>query len=368
MTAGDDPMTYEGYARDILFNGILMNGGAPLGQGEPFYYQAFYPYFLAASHALFGEGMFGVLFLQRLFVALTAVAVTRIAMKLRGEAVWPIALVVSALFVWWKFAPIAADLLNESLYIPLLMAWAASLVTTCLQPSAARAAVERCASAGWRRSRDRRRCCRGCWCGRPVFRHFGSGRQRRSVMATLVACTLAVFSLVSIRNALVSYQFAPTSTELGITLLGGNPPPPGLVLDASKRAPLYDRLGIGGYTREVIEYAIAAPGLFAANMGRKALFALGFYEPYAEGWGYSPVYIAVWLSAILGTRSWPFASAGSMPVPALIPLLVAITQYVAVVIVYPKGERLILPVHTLLLPYAAIAAYEAWTGALRRFR
>ena len=65
MVAGDDPMIYEGYARDILFNGILMNGGAPLGQGEPFYYQAFYPYFLAASHAIFGEGFFGVLFLQR---------------------------------------------------------------------------------------------------------------------------------------------------------------------------------------------------------------------------------------------------------------------------------------------------------------
>ena len=186
-------------------------------------------------------------------------------------------------------------------------------------------------------------------------------------MTTLVVCTLAVFSLVAIRNALVSYQFAPTSTELGITLVGGNPPPPGLVLDSSKRAPLYDRLGIGGYTREVIEYAIAAPGLFAANMGRKALFALGFYEPYAEGWGYSPVYIAVWLSAILGLVA-ALRHAGGRPVPALIPLLVAITQYVAVVIVYPKGERLILPVHTVLLPYAAIAAYEVWAGALRRFR
>ncbi len=43
MTAGDDPMTYEAYARDILFNGIAMNRGLPLGQGEPFYYQAFYP-------------------------------------------------------------------------------------------------------------------------------------------------------------------------------------------------------------------------------------------------------------------------------------------------------------------------------------
>ena len=51
LVGGDDTMTYEGYARDILLNGILMSGGQPLGQGEPFYYQAFYPYFLAAMHA-----------------------------------------------------------------------------------------------------------------------------------------------------------------------------------------------------------------------------------------------------------------------------------------------------------------------------
>ncbi len=363
MTAGDDPMTYEGYARDILFNGILMNGGAPLGQGEPFYYQAFYPYFLAANHALFGEGMFGVLFLQRLLVALTAVAATRIAMKLRGDAVWPVALLVSALFVWWKFAPIAADLLNESLYIPLLLAWVATLVTTCLQPSPPRAVVS--GLLGGFAAITRSTAMLSWFLVWPAA--FGHLRGHRRVVAMLVACTLAVFSLVTIRNALVSYTFAPTSTELGITLLGGNPPPPDLVIDASKRTPLYDRLGVGGYTREVIEYAIAAPRAFAANMGRKALFALGFYEPYAEGWGYSPVYIAVWASAILGLVV-ALRRAGAGPVPALIPLLVAITQYAAVVIVYPKGERLILPVHMLLLPYAAIAAYEVWTGAVRRLR
>ncbi len=365
MIAGDDPMTYEGYARDILFNGILMNRGAPLGQGEPFYYQAFYPYFLAASHALFGEGMFGVLFLQRLFVALTAVAATRIAMKLRGDVVWPIALVVSALFVWWKFAPIAADLLNESLYIPLLMAWVASLITTLLQPSNARAAFS--GAVGGLAAITRSTAMLSWLLVWPAaFHHFRSaGRQR--VIATLVTCTLAVFSLVAVRNALVSYQFAPTSTELGITLLGGNPPPAGLVTDPAKRKPLYDRLGVGGHTTEVIEYAIAAPGHFLANMGRKALFALGFYEPYAEGWGYSPVYIAVWLSAIGGLIA-ARRHAGARPVPALIPLLVAITQYAVVVMVYPKGERLILPVHTMLLPYAAIAAYEVWAMARRRLR
>ena len=114
-------------------------------------------------------------------------------------------------------------------------------------------------------------------------------------------------------------------------------------------------MGIGGHTAQTIEYAIVAPGSFAANLGRKALFALGFYEPYAPGWGYSPVYIAVWLSAIAGLSDRASLPASSPRVPLLLPLAIALTQFVAVVLVYPKGERLILPIYILLVPYAAIA-------------
>ncbi|MGH9218850.1 MAG: hypothetical protein ACRD1W_06090, partial [Vicinamibacterales bacterium] len=65
-------------------------------------------------------------------------------------------------------------------------------------------------------------------------------------------------------------------------------------------------------------------------------------------------YIVVWTSAIAGlmlgrppgTPWWLFA----------LPAMIALSQYVAVVAVYPKGERLILPIHTLLVPYSAIAA------------
>jgi hypothetical protein len=91
------------------------------------------------------------------------------------------------------------------------------------------------------------------------------------------------------------------------------------------------------------------------HQGRKALFALGFYEPYAPGWGYSPVYIAVWMSALAGLIV--ALRMRSLPRPAiLIPALIAMVQFVAVVIIYPKGERLIVPIHTALLPYSAIAA------------
>jgi hypothetical protein len=366
MTAGDDPMTYEGYARDILFNGLLMNGGLPAGQGEPFYYQAFYPYFLAFSHFLFGEGMFGVLFLQRFLVVATALLLTRIAMRLRGDAVWPIALLISGLFVWWKFAPIAADLLNESLYIPLMVLWVLLLLGTAAAPGSKQAALTGIAGGFAAITRSTAML---SWIlvWPALWLQLRATRGRSRIVATLAGCTVAVFSLVAIRNAIVSHQFAPTSTELGITLRGGNEPPPGLILDSSSRTGLYHRLGVGGYTIEVIEYAIAAPGSFAANIGRKALFALGFYEPYAPGWGYSPVYIAVWVGAIGGVMM-AVRRAGPNRFAVVMPLLVALTQFAAVVLVYPKGERLILPIHAVLLPYAAIAAYELWERIMVRER
>ncbi len=139
LAGGDDPMTYEGYARDILLNGIWMTHGQPLGQGDPFYYQAFYPYFLAAVHALFGEGMFGVMLVQRLLVVFTIWMLVRIATELGGDEVWPAAIVCATFFACWKFWPIAAELLNESLYIPLLVAWMAALIHACRMPATRRA-------------------------------------------------------------------------------------------------------------------------------------------------------------------------------------------------------------------------------------
>lgn len=362
LAGGDDPMTYEGYARDIQFNGMLMNGGRPPGTGEPFYYQAFYPYFLAAAHAIFGEGMFGVLLLQRFFVALTAAAIMRIAIDLAGRAAWPAALAVGASFAWWKFAPIAADLLNESLYLPLLMLWAVMLVRTCSRPRAGGAALSGLAGGFAAITRSTSIL---SWplvwlmCAWQWRRH----RSWLQFTAAMIACSLAVFSLIAIRNWIVAHQFAATSTELGITLLGGNEPPPGVVIDMAPRGALYERLELNPNTARVIEYAITAPGVFAAGLARKAAFALGFYEPYAPGWGYSPVYIVVWTSALAGvviaTRRQVIP-----PAAATLPLVIALTQFVALVIVYPKGERLILPIHTLLAPYAAVAAHALLT---RRF-
>src|SRR5204863_6511116 len=66
LSGGDDWLTYESEARDIALHGPWMNEGAALGHGSPFYGQPLYPYFLAVCHWLFGDGLFGVYFIQRL--------------------------------------------------------------------------------------------------------------------------------------------------------------------------------------------------------------------------------------------------------------------------------------------------------------
>ena len=366
LIGGDDTMTYEGYARDIVLNGILMNGGRPPGDGEPFYYQAFYPYFLAATHMVFGESMFGPVLLQRLLAAFAVWKLVEIAVAYSSERVWVVALPIATAFMWWKFRHIAAQPLNESLFVPLVVATAAALIRMCRTPSIGSALTS--GILGGLATVTRSTVLVSWMVVWPASWLAMRGRPRRhSVLAILMAATLAIFSLIAVRNWIVARVFAPTSTELGITLLGGNEVPPDLRIDLAPRAALYQRLGLTDPTATVIEYAITAPARFAANLGRKALFALGFYEPYAPGWGYSPVYIAVWTTAVAGLT---LALRSVQPITvALLPALMAITQFIAVVIVYPKGERLIVPIHTLLVPYSAITAWHVLqTAAARRRR
>ncbi|HEX6162032.1 MAG TPA: hypothetical protein VFZ31_01615 [Vicinamibacterales bacterium] len=355
LVGGDDTLTYETYARDILFNGILMSGGKPFGEGEPFYYQAFYPYFLAGTHAMFGDFMFGSVLVQRLLAAFAIVKLVEIAIRFTAERAWMVALPIATAFIAWKFWPIAAQPLNESLYVPLLVAATAATVRLCDHPST-RGAVwtgvlgglatitRSTALVGWMLAWP------AAWLA------LKSKPKRTAAIALVIASFLAVFSLPAIRNWIVAGVPSPIPTEGAITLLGGNEPPAGLVISAERR-PLYHRFGISDITATVIEYAITEPRLFALNLWRKAIFVLGFYEPYAPGWGYSPVYILTWTTALAGAWLALKHRHGSMW-PILIPAIVAATQFIAIVVVYPKGERLVVPVHTLLVPYAAVAAWH----------
>jgi hypothetical protein len=353
LVAGDDTATYETFARDILFNGILMSGGKPLGQGEPFYYQAFYPYFLALEHVIGGEFMFGVVLIQRLLAAYAITTLVEMTIRFTCERAWLAALPIATAFVTWKFWRIAGQPLNESLYVPLMLGSMAALIRLCDAPGprAAAWAGALCGLAAITRTTALL-----AWVmTSPLLWLSMRGRPARlRALGVLAAVFLAVFSLITIRNLIVANAFAPAPTEFGITLLGGNEPPTGFAIDTA-RALVYRRFGISDPTATVIDYAISEPRLFAINLLNKALFVLGFYERYAPGWGYSPVYIATWISAVAGI--WLVLRRHTPVWPLLIPAIVAVTQFALIVVIYPKGERLVVPVHMALIPYSAAAVW-----------
>src|SRR6185436_11633568 len=200
---GDDTLTYETFARDILFNGILMSGGKPFGQGDPFYYQAFYPYFLAVTHAVFGEFMFGAVLVQRLLAGAAIIKLVEIAVRFTVDRAWVVALPIATAFIGWKFWHIAGQPLNESLYVPLLVASTAALIRLCDDPGAKGGiwggvlsgftTITRSTAllawtvvwpAAWLALKDR--------------------PKRAQALAWLIAMFLAVFSLVAIRNWIVA--------------------------------------------------------------------------------------------------------------------------------------------------------------------
>jgi len=348
LGGGDDPITYEFYARNIQLNGLLLR----IIDG-PYYYQVFYPYFLAAIHTIFGEGMFGVMLVQRLLVALTVWLCVDIAVRIGGDAVWPAAFGCAALVGYVKLAPISASPLNESLFAPLLVTWTAAMVRLGQVPTGRRvigtgllggvtALTRTTALLAWVVVFP------ACWIS------WRSVPRRSRLIAALAACSIALVALIAGRNWIVVHEFVPLPTELPITLVAGNEPPPGLTLDYTRRASVYDRFDVDPLTRRVLEYALTAPGAFAANMARKVLFAIGVYEPYAPGWGFSAVFIALSIASVAGF-ALVLRSGVAPAIVVCIPALIAATQFAAVVVVYPKGERLILPFHLVLVPYAAAA-------------
>ena len=359
LVGGDDTLTYESYARQIQLDSFLLAQGG----GEPFFYQVLYPYVLAAMHVVFGESMFGPMLVQRLLLALLVWGIVRIAVRIGGDAVWWSALACGAAFAYFLMAPISSKLLNESLYIPLLTAWAAANLTVGASPTPWRAIGTGLLGGITTLTRSTALL---AW---PVvlsinWLSWKTVPRRGLLVMTMLVCSCGVMSVIAIRNWIVVHELILMPGELPVTLYGGNEPPPGVAVPEEPQRAIYDWLGLHSFTRRVVEYALVAPRPFFQNLLNKALFALGYFDLYAPGWGYSIGLLMISVASTAGlllTIRHP-----STPLlVALMPALIALTQYVAVVMVYPKGMRLILPFHALMVPYAAIAANAVWRRVLR---
>jgi len=368
LSGGDDWLTYESEARDIAMHGLWMNEGAPLGHGAAFYGQPLYSYFLAACHWLFGDGLFGIFLVQRLLVAATVIALWRTAALLFDEWVGAAALVTAIVVVYEKLAGWSGILLTETLFTPLVCTWVYLLVRLGARSSDPRRIAIVAGVVGGLATLARSSLLLA-WVAVVLLLPFAipRGRHRIAAIALMVSAMVAVSSLATIRNWVVSRQFVLISSEGPVVLFLGNSPPP-LEIPPDYKA-RYERLHLDPRIQAVAEYARQQPGAFARGLGRKARFTLGWFEEFLPGAGTSAFYIAMWLLTLAAIPLLWWLRPVSLPL-ALIPLLIASTHFAAVVLFQPHvyGDRLIMPLYVVLVPIVVVPVALIARACVRRGR
>jgi hypothetical protein len=375
LSGGDDWLTYESQARDIGLHGLWMNGGAALGSGGPFYQQPLYSYFLAACHWLFGDGLFGVYLVQRLFAMVTVIALWRTVAWLFDESAGLAALVTAIVVVFEKYVPWSGILLTETLFVPLVCLWVYALVRLACAPSRRQAIVAGIVGGlatltrsslllGWIAvvpalavAIGRRR--------QPASAGGFGGPGRIGLLAILLSTMIAVTSIATIRNWIVAHRFVLVASEGPIVLNLGNPPPP--LTTPPEHKSQYERLGLDPLAQAVVEYARQQPRAFASGLWRKARYTLGWFEAIRPDAGTSTFYIVTWIGALAGVAMLRWIRPARSVALAAIPFLLAVSHFAVVVAFQPHvyGDRLIMPLYMLLVPYAAIpviAAARVTTG------
>src|SRR5205085_10141340 len=90
---------------------------------------------------LFGDGLFGVYFIQRLFVAATVIVLWRTAALLFDEMVGLATLVTAIVVAYEKLAGWSGVLLTETLFAPLICVWIYLLIQLARRPDRRRWAL-----------------------------------------------------------------------------------------------------------------------------------------------------------------------------------------------------------------------------------
>lgn len=360
LTGGDDWLMYEHLARAIAFGDpLLREPGLGAGQGTPFYVQVLYPYFVALTHLLFGDGIFGVAFVQRLLLGAATGWIAATATRLFGERTGWIALGIGGLLMYAKGGRWAASLLTEPLFTPLLAWWAWLLIRTATEaPRWPRLVLTGVIGGLATLVRST------LFLALPVVLPLWSASVRpRRARATvvLVASLVAVLGMLTLRTWIVSGTFALIPSEGPVTLLIGNTPPRPLAPPPPERRAVYDRFQLPDSGRTFIEYALQAPGEFSLNLWRKALYTVGFFERSGiQALGVavpdtSWLYVGMWCAAVVGTFRLLRAVTPTRWALVALPGLIALSHFIVVVLFLPNvyGDRLILPLYPLLVPYAS---------------
>ena len=366
LEGGQDWLTYESYARDILLNGPLMTLGKPLGEGRPFFFQPFYPYYLAGLHWLTGEDLWGPTVLQLLGLGVSAVLLYYLARRLFG---WEAGLGTLTLFViLWatQLDWVARKLLSENLYFLLLPAAILTLLryldegrwrdlvvagvlfglasitrapTLLYVPLAAIVVAVVCRRRG------------------------ASGRSAALAVLALLGLTAGVAAFVPVRNYVVAGRPSLVATNGGATLLLAHQPTPRVRLARVDQDPVYNLLNLDRPTREVVEFVRQDPVGYAATLAPLGLYALGFSGAVEGSADLQPELVGLTLLYLAALFVLP---AGRSLRAALLHLFI-VTHFVMMMtfLPYVYGYRQVLPMQLLMLVFAG--ALLSWLVAIRRW-
>ena len=369
LEGGQDWLTYESYARDILLNGPLMTLGEPLGKGKPFFFQPFYPYYLAGLHWLTGEGLWGPIVLQLFGIGVAGVLVYYLGKRLFGVLAGIAALALFVVLGLSQLDWIARKLLSENLYFIILPAaillvvravderrltdvvWAGLLLgvavitrapTLLFVPGAALIVA-----LAWRRA------------GLTI-------RRAATAFVLLGVMTALIASLVPLRNYVVSGRPALVATNGGATLLLAHQPTDKVQLRGIDRDPLYNWLKLDRATREVVEFARQDPVGYFWTLVPLGLYSIGVsgavdgFEPLA------PDVLAITALYVLAIVLLPEArTLRTMPLHLFVLIHLAIMM---TFLPYVYGYRQVLPMQLLMLVFdgALLARLAGRLGERRR--
>ena len=369
LGGGQDWLTHESFARDILIGGPLMTLGKPLGEGRTFYAQPFYPYALAAMHALTGEDQFGVLAIQVLGSGLVGVLLFYLAKRLFGTAA---AWATFGLFLplWsWHLEWVSYRLISEAVYFVILPALLLVLVR-CLDE---------------RRPLDF--VLAGLLLGLAVVTRgptllyvpfvgailwWGLRRaneQRATVVRQLAVLLLAaglIVGLVPLRNAIVAGQPALLASSGGVNLQKLHRPTNGVRLNQAQDRWFAEYIQ-DAPTRETVEFVLQDPVGYVYACLLLAAYTLGYGAAVEEsGVTVWPELIALnllYLGAI-------FFLAGARTLRAGLLHAFVLIHFATMVIFVPYDydNRLVLPMYLPIVVFGGYAVAELLTRAVERVR
>ncbi len=357
LGGGQDWLTHESFARDILVNGPLMTLGQPLGEGRTFYAQPFYPYALAAMHRLTGEALFGPTVLQLFGLGISGVLVYSIARRLFGA---PAALATFVIFLGlraWHLDWVARRLLSESVYFVVLPAALLCLVQYLDE------------------RRRRQLVLAGLFLGLAVVTRGPTLMYlplagivvycalRRTGLEAAVALTrvsllfaivLGIAALVPLRNWVVAGQPALVASSSGVNLQKLHRPTPKVRLGEAERrwwAPYVQ----DAPTRETLEFIVQDPIGYARSYVPLVLYTLGYAAAIEES------SVAVWPELILMNLLYLAAiialPCARKPGAGLLHAFVAVHFATMVIFApYDYDNRLVLPMYLVMAPFAGLAA------------